>query len=172
MPTLDQLVLILLLVAVALGAYGAYRLKQLWGEQSLGRLVSVDTGPGSGPTLRSPRWRIAGRPDEIQELRDGRWVPVEWKTRSAPRGGPLPSHRVQLLAYCLLCEEAKGSAPPYGILRYGDGIEFKVPWDASARSELWRLRSEMARRYDGRASPSPGKCAGCRWRDGCDARAV
>lgn len=162
----------LLLVAVALAAYGAYRLRELGEDRALGRLVAVDAGPTPGPLLRAPSWGIAGRPDEVRALPDGRWVPVEWKTRAAPARGPMPSHRLQLLAYCLLCEAATGRAPPYGVLRYGDGVEFRVAWDAPARAELWAVRSAMARRYDGRATPSPGKCAGCRWRDGCDARAV
>ncbi|HTT25628.1 MAG TPA: CRISPR-associated protein Cas4, partial [Thermoplasmata archaeon] len=98
------------------------------------------------------------------------WVPVEWKSRPAPAYGPAPSHRVQVLAYCLLCEETRGVPPPFGILRYGDGSEFRIPWDGAARAELLALRWAIARPYDGRALPSPGKCRGCRWREGCDAR--
>ncbi|MCI4362817.1 MAG: PD-(D/E)XK nuclease family protein [Thermoplasmata archaeon] len=133
-----------------------------------GRLRSVDLPGQPGPVLRSERWRLAGRPDELRELEDGRWVPIEWKSRRAPRGGPPRSHRIQLWAYCLLVEETTGRAPPFGRLRYGDGVEFDLPWDRAARAELARVREEVALRYDGRATPSPARCGKCRFRSGCD----
>ncbi len=136
-----------------------------------GALVAVDVD-GRGPLLRSARYGLVGRPDELRRRRDGRIVPVEFKSRPAPPGGPPPSHRAQLGAYCLLVEEATGVPPPFGILRYGDGREFRVAWDGAARAELVRLRAEMARRYDGRATPARGKCAGCRWNRVCDVRAA
>jgi CRISPR-associated exonuclease Cas4 len=157
-------------VAVGLVTYGALRLRESSRDLRRGRLVGVDDGAGRGTTLRSARWRLAGRPDEIRALADGRWVPVEWKSRATPRTGPAPSHRIQVLAYCLLVEEVRGRAPPFGILRYGDGQEFRIPWTPASRSEVIALRRAIAAQYDGRALPSPGKCRGCRWRDGCDAR--
>lgn len=166
LPRLD--LALALLVALAVVAVAALRLRAAARLDRRGRLVAVDTG--NLRPLRSERYRIAGRPDEIRARADGRWVPVEWKTRAAPRGGPLPSHRMQLLAYCLLCEEATGRAPPYGLLRYGDGTEFRVPWDRAARAELLRLRAELARPYDGRSAGSVAKCAGCRFRAICDVR--
>lgn len=158
--------------AIAVAAYAAAQLRRAGREARYGRLVAVDAGPGPSVPLRSERYRLAGRPDEVRARRDGRWIPVEWKTRDAPRNGPLPSHRLQLLAYCLLCEERTGLPPPYGVLRYGDGTEFRVPWNAAARRELLEVRAALDRPYDGRATPSPGKCGGCRWRSICDARAV
>jgi CRISPR-associated exonuclease Cas4 len=156
--------LLLLLAGAALLARILLR-----GRRGPGRLHSVDLPSRPGPLLRSERWRLAGRPDEIRELPDGRWIPVEWKSRRAPRDGPPLSHRIQLWAYCLLVEETTGRAPPYGQLRYGDGVEFDLPWDQAARAELARIREEVAQRYDGRATPSPGRCRGCRYRSGCDA---
>ncbi len=140
-------------------------------EAHLGRLVSVDEGPGRAPLLRSERYSMAGRPDEVRRLQDGRQVPVELKSRSTPRGGPPRSHRIQVWAYCLLLEETTGVAPPFGILRYSDGGEFRLAWDR-ARTELLALRAELFRPYDGRATPSVARCAHCPWRDVCDARAV
>ena len=139
-------------------------------EARRGRLVAVDTRGTPGPLLRSERWRISGRPDEIRALADSTWIPVEWKSRPAPVRGPLPSHRMQLLAYCLLCEARTGKAPPYGILRYGDGREFRIAWDREARDELFDLRRAMDRPYDGRHLGSVAKCRGCRWRSICDRR--
>ncbi len=163
---------VLLAVAAGLIAYGVWRLSQSSEDLRRGRLVGVDAHPGEGRSLRSERYRLVGRPDELRELPDGRWIPVEWKSRRAPGSGPAPSHRIQVLAYCLLCEEVRGVPPPFGILRYGDGREFRIAWDAGARAEVLQLRRAITQRYDGRALPSPGKCRGCRWRDGCDARSA
>ena len=156
-------------IAVAAGAR-ALAVRRREGE--LGHLVSVDEGPGRTPLLRSDRYAMAGRPDEVRRLRDGRQVPVELKSRSTPRGGPPRSHRVQVWAYCLLLEETTGVPPPFGILRYSDGGEFHLTWDRSARSELLALRNELLQPYDGRATPSVARCSRCPWRDACDARAV
>ena len=155
-----------LVVAVTAGAALAARRR----ERARGELVAIDAG--AAVTLRSPRYRLSGRPDSIRRLPDGRLVPIELKTRAAPPRGPLPSHRVQLEAYLWLVEETSGRAPPYGLLRYGDGTELRVPWTAEARSEVGRLRAELARPYDGRATPSPAKCGRCGWRDVCDVRAT
>jgi CRISPR-associated exonuclease Cas4 len=163
-----EFALLLILVAVLLLAYSAARRA----GRGPGRLRSVDLPSAPARLLRSETWRLAGRPDELRELPDGRWIPIEWKSRPAPRGGPPRSHRVQLWAYCLLVEETTGRAPPFGRLRYGDGVEVDLVWDAAARRELRQLREELARPYDGRATPSPARCRRCRYRDGCDVRAA
>jgi CRISPR-associated exonuclease Cas4 len=140
--------------------------------QSGGRLVRADLPHLPGMSLRSHRFRLSGRPDEIRELPDGRWVPVEFKSRSAARSGPPASHRVQVAAYCLLIEETTGRAPPFGLLRYGDGSEFRVEWTDAIRDDLVHLLRELAAPYDGRARPSRGRCARCAWRFACDQAAV
>jgi CRISPR-associated exonuclease Cas4 len=160
--------LVLLLVGLALAAWGARALSDRRREAALGRLVAVDAGAPA--LLRSYRYRLQGRPDALRRSADGTVVPVELKSRATPRGGPARSHLVQVWAYCLLVEESTGRAPPFGVLRYADG-EFRVRWDAAARTELLALRAELARPYDGRASPAPGKCARCPWVGVCDARA-
>jgi CRISPR-associated exonuclease Cas4 len=138
-------------------------------ERAVGPLVAVDAGRPR--TLRSERYRIVGRPDELRRLADGRLVPVEFKSRAAPAQGPPPSHLVQVRAYCLLIEEETGAPPPYGVLRYSDG-EFRVRWDERARRELLSVRTELLRPYDGRATPSLARCARCPWSGVCDARAT
>jgi CRISPR-associated exonuclease Cas4 len=138
-------------------------------DAARGALVAIDAGRAS--TLRSNRYRLVGRPDELRRLSDGRLVPVELKSRPTPPRGPTPSHVAQVRAYCLLVEETTGASPPYGVLRYADG-EFRVRWDDRARDELLRVRVEMLSRYDGRATPSPGRCARCPWVRVCDARAT
>lgn len=113
------------------------------------------------PQMESARFHLRGRPDELRRAPDGRLVPVEIKSHAAPRGGPLPSHRAQLLAYCLLIEEQFGVPPPYGILCYGDGTEFRVAWNAAARTEVLAGLARLGGLYMGEADPSPGKCGRC-----------
>ncbi len=167
----------LLLAVATVGALGvlaasARALGRLAHERATGALVAVDLGATPGPRLAAPRYRLAGRPDELRRRPDGRLVPVEFKSRNAPPGGPPASHRLQVAAYCLLLEETTGRPPPFGRLRYGDGTEFEVPWDADQRAELLALLREMRRPYDGRARPSPRRCARCAWRPRCDAAAA
>jgi CRISPR-associated exonuclease Cas4 len=162
-----------LLVAGGLVAVAALRALSLRRREArFGALVAVDDRPGGSPLLRSERYRISGRPDELRQTAAGPWVPIEFKSRRSPRYTVPRSHRIQVAAYCLLVEETTGVAPPYGMIRYGDGGEVRVAWDRAARAELLQLRAEMAHRYDGRATPSVARCARCPWRDACDARAV
>lgn len=132
-------------------------------------LVSVDTS-SAGTRLRSDRWGLVGRPDELRRLPDDRLVPVEVKSRARPGRGIPDSHRLQVYAYLALLDDQPGGAAPFGILRYGDGGEVRLPWDAAARSELSRTIAEARRPYDGRARPGPGRCPRCPWFEGCDAR--
>lgn len=156
-------------VGLGLALWGGRALAARRREASLGALVAIDAGRPA--ILRSLRYRIQGRPDALRELPDRRWVPVETKSRASPRSGPMRSHLVQLWAYCLLVEEETGRSPPFGVLRYSNGA-FRVPWDEEARRELFRVRDELLRPYDGRATPSPSRCARCRWFSACDARAA
>lgn len=159
--------------AIALGGVllvlATRSLRHRFRERRLGRLVRVDT---EGPTpLRSRRYRLVGRPDELRVRRDGRVVPVELKQRSSPYRGAFYSHTVQLWAYCLLVEETTGRAPPFGVLRYRDR-DVVVPWNPAARQALLTIRREASAPYDGRADPTPGKCLRCAWSERCDASAA
>ena len=158
---------VVLLLGLGLAVWALRALSQRRDDLARGELIAVDAGRPA--TLRSERYRLVGRPDELRRLRDGRVVPVEFKSRSTPPRGPSPSHVVQVRAYCLLLEESTGAPPPYGLLRYSDG-EFRVRWDDRARDELLRLRAELRRPYDGRATPSRARCARCPWFGACDAR--
>jgi CRISPR-associated exonuclease Cas4 len=172
LPPLNDLLVLLAVVAVGLLVVGI-ALRALFArsrDQGLGSLAAVDAG--ASVLLRSPRYRLSGRPDVLRRRPDGRLVPVELKSRRSPPRGPLPSHIAQVRAYCLLVEESTGRAPPFGVLRYSDGAEYPVAWNREARAEILALRAELDRPYDGRATPSRAKCAGCPWRAVCDARAV
>lgn len=135
-----------------------------------GAPVAFDDGARTPVDLYDPTLRLAGRPDEIRRTRGGLTVPVEVKTRAAPRNGVYPSHRLQVEAYALLLERSTGRAPAYGIVSYGDGVARAVPWNREARDEVLRTLALVRGPYDGRATPSPRKCAGCRWRERCDVR--
>lgn len=163
---------VLAVVGVATLAAALYALTRRRAERRYGSLVAVGEGPQRSPPLVSERWRLSGAPDELRQMPDGSIVPVEWKLRSAPPGGPYPSHRVQVWAYCLLVEETWGRPPRFGVVRYGDGTEFRVPWDRRAREDLVALRRAIARPYRGEATPSVGRCQGCAYRASCDARAA
>lgn len=172
LPTLtseEEVALLLVVVGLVLAAWALRALSRRRREAATGELVAVDAGRPA--TLRSERFRLMGRPDALRRLADGRLVPVEIKSRTTPGRGPSPSHVVQVRGYCLLVEEATGTSPPYGVLRYADA-EFRVRWDADARAELLALRAELLRPYDGRATPSRAKCARCPWVGVCDVRAT
>lgn len=157
------------LLGVVLGAAGAGLLARRARDARAGALLRVET---DGPLLlRSERFRLTGRPDELRRTSDGRVVPVELKRREAPERGAFFSHTVQVWSYCLLIEEATGRSPPFGVLRYRDREE-RVPWNAVARRALLDLRRRAALPYDGRAEPSVGKCRACAWSERCDASAV
>lgn len=159
---------------LVVGAWGllasVWFLRAVGRERRHGSLRSVDAGAPRAPIVAASLG-LVGRPDELRELADGRPVPIELKSRSGPRSGPLASHRVQVEAYCLLVEAATGRSPPYGVLRYGDGTEWEIPWDAAARARTTARLRAVRRPYDGAATPSPAKCRGCGYRGRCDARA-
>jgi len=164
---IDALVPVVLLVGAAGAGLSAWALFRRHAESRWGTLSAIDAGRPE--TLRSERYRLVGRPDVVRRAPDGRRIPVEAKRRSAPAGGPFRSHVVQVWAYCLLLEEVDGRPPPFGVVRYADG-EFRVPWTRAAREELLAIRRAVGAPYDGRATPSAGRCGGCRWAPGCDAR--
>lgn len=159
----------LVILGLGLAVWGVRALAARRRDNALGALVAIDAGRPA--VLRSYRHRIQGRPDALRQLSDGRWVPVETKTRASPPHGPARSHLMQVWAYCLLVEEETGRSPPFAVLRYSNRA-FRVRWDAPARRDLLRLRAELLRPYDGRATPSPKRCARCPWFTVCDARAV
>jgi CRISPR/Cas system-associated exonuclease Cas4 (RecB family) len=165
---LELLVGIVGLVLLGVGAWALVRIVRARGS---GTLVAADDGRAPPLDLVSEEFGLVGRPDEIRRRSDGRLVPVEIKSRVAPPSGVLGSHRVQVEAYCLLLESTSWRSPPYGLVVYRGGIERIVPWDARARHEVTCFLAELRSPYDGRATPTPGKCRGCRWHDGCDARA-
>lgn len=164
-----EFALVLVLGGVGLAVWGLRALATRRSESAVGTLRAIDAGRSA--RLRSNRYQLQGRPDALRQAPDGRLVPVEVKSRTSPATGPARSHLVQVWAYCLLVEETTGRSPPFGVLRYADR-EYRVVWDPAARHDLLALRAEVARPYDGRATPSPARCARCAWVDACDVRVL
>src|SRR5438034_2745784 len=102
--------LMLVLLAVGILALSA-RARRLHGLPG-GAVVYSDTGASEveARPLYSPRYGITGKPDYLMATRQG-LVPVELKpTRTDSE--PQESHLLQVLAYCLLLEDAEGKPPP------------------------------------------------------------
>ncbi len=172
------LLALLILALVALTVWALYRAAHppYAGRE---RVLAVDlegrgrTGlpptVGRVPGMTSGRLGLTGRPDELRSDERGNLYPVEIKSGSpAPGGRPYPSHRMQVLAYCALLEESRGITPPFGLLVYGEGSEFRIPWNEGTRRELLDLLDRMGRPYDGSVAPSYPKCVRCRYRDLCE----
>src|SRR5437879_12680200 len=83
-----------------------------------GDLVYIGSTAEKPKLFVSKKHGLSGRPDAI--VMDGdHHIPVELKTGRVPRG-PLFSHILQVVAYCVLLEEEFGKPPQDGILPHGD----------------------------------------------------
>ncbi|MBX9875737.1 MAG: Dna2/Cas4 domain-containing protein [Beijerinckiaceae bacterium] len=151
--------MLLAALALLLWLYLRRRVETLPGE------VTYQDGPGAR-TLVSHRHRLAGRPDYVTRGKRG-LVPVEVKSRASGRSGPRPGERAQLLAYCLLVEEALGEPVAHGVLRYADRA-VTVPFGDRERREVAALLEQMDAEGDPRRShDQAARCRGCGFRDRC-----
>ena len=129
---------------------------------------SDDSGE-SAALLSDEKIGLRGRPDQIVKI-DDQFIPVEQKTGKIPMK-PHDSHRMQLLAYLHLVNETTGSAPEYGILRYGGEALYTVAWDDSAKIDLYSSIQEIQRlMVEGGAKRNHervGKCRNCSRRAKC-----
>jgi CRISPR-associated exonuclease Cas4 len=108
-----------------------------------GELVYEDAD-GQGETLSSEQYPLAGKPDYVVQLPDGRPVPIELKLGVEDASAPYNNHVVQVGAYCLILEDYFAVAPTHGILRYADR-EFTVEYTPALRKKVIRLLGEMER---------------------------
>ena len=122
----------------------------------------------SSKAFKSDKYGISGRPDYIIKLGE-KLIPVEEKTGRTPRG-PLYSHIIQVTAYCLLLEDAHGTAPPYGIVKYPEH-EFEIEYNEDQKKLLLSKVAEMRRAAQAgdvhRNHDRPGKCKFCSRREVC-----
>ena len=84
--------------------------------------------------LRKGRYELAGRPDYVVRSARG-LVPVEVKSRACGSRGPYAGERAQLLAYCLLTEDALSGTVTSGVLEYRDR-RISVPFGERERQEI------------------------------------
>ena len=114
---------------------------------------------------------ISGRPDYIIKLGD-HLIPVEAKKGRTPQG-PLFSHIIQVAAYCLLIEEATGTRPPYGVVKYPEQ-EHEIEYNDDMKKVLLEKVQEIRRAQDEgeahRNHKRPGKCRSCSRRTVCPER--
>ena len=136
-----------------------------------GDLVYIDSEKEKPKLFVSKKLGLSGRPDAV--VMDGEHhIPVELKTGRVPRG-PLFSHILQVVAYCVLLEEEYGRAPPYGIVRYGE-TAYEIEYNDDQRKLLIQKLAEMqaaiAKGGAHRNHSRPGKCIHCSRRAGCPER--
>ena len=108
-----------------------------------GELVYEDAD-GQGEPLSSSAHPLAGKPDYVVKLPDGRPVPIELKPGVHDATAPYSNHIIQVAAYCLILEDYFEQAPTHGILRYADR-EFTVEYTPALKKKVIRLLSEMAK---------------------------
>jgi len=108
-----------------------------------GKLVYEDAD-GLGEALTSRDYPLAGKPDYVVQMPDGRPVPVELKLNVHDASAPYSNHVVQVGAYCLILEDYFEQPPTHGIVRYAD-CEFTVEYTPALRKKVIRLLNEMAK---------------------------
>lgn len=136
-----------------------------------GDLVYVDSEAARPKLFVSKKYGLSGRPDAVV-MEGEHHIPVEIKTGRVPRG-PLFSHILQVVAYCVLLEEEYGKAPPYGIVRYGDTnyeIEYNPDQKGLLLQKLDEMRAAIAKGEAHRNHNRPGKCVHCSRRGVCPER--
>jgi CRISPR-associated exonuclease Cas4 len=165
------LLLALLLLALALGAYVSLGRWSRGRRRELGlaegTVVAADDSRLGSPTLRSERLGLVGRCDHL--VRVGRaYVPVEQK----PRARRLhPSHVLQVGALCLLVEDVSGVRPPYGVVVLAGGVRERVPFTAALERDVRATMAEMRRVLATGEAPGPRwvapTCRACGYRPVC-----
>lgn len=134
-----------------------------------GKLVYEDAD-GLGEALTSRDYPLAGKPDYVVELSDGRPVPVELKLNVHDASAPFSNHVVQVGAYCLILEDYFEQPPTHGIVRYAD-CEFTVEYTPALRKKVIRLLNEMAKCSEQQRPPLKSqvakKCRPCAFKAIC-----
>ena len=134
--------LIVLLVAAVLLYLYLSRLAR--GERSaIGlnkeEVVSADDSATGMPTLRSKRYGLVGRPDQIVRV-GSVLIPVEQKPKARHvQQSPV----LQLAAQCLLVHDVYGVRPPYGLLVLNDGKQERVEFTPALERRLLDTLEQM-----------------------------
>ncbi len=130
-------------------------------------IVSADDSAQGMPTLRSNRYGLVGRPDQL--IRVGRMlIPVEQKP-SARR--MQESHVLQVAAQCLLVHEVYGVRPSHGLLVLAGGQHERVEFTPALEERLLSTMAQMRAVLRADAEPGPrwvaAKCRACGYRETC-----
>ena len=165
-----SLILIFLAMAVMLLIHSG-RLQKRTGMPG-GQVIYSDheTWYPNAESLHSSKHRLVGKPDYLVQKINGEIIPVEVKSRLAPKS-PLDGHVLQLAAYCMLVEETYGRRPSYGILHYKDRA-FAIDYTEKLEQQLLDLLIDM--RHDHHAADLDRThenlhlCAACGFRERCD----
>ena len=162
-----------LLLIIILGLTALYIiiriLKSFTGPLKYGRVISADHANWrETKSIYSRRYNLAGKPDYVVNSREG-IIPIEVKSSSTPRYGPYESHKLQLMAYCLLLEEKYGTPPPFGVIQYGDGHQIKIKYTPQLKQDLINIMQEMRSLTLPRGwHPDPHRCRNCSLREKCN----
>lgn len=119
--------------------------------------------------LVSLRYGLTGKPDYMVETAEG-LVPVEVKSRDSLSSGPYASDSAQLIAYCVLVEDAIGVTPPYGVIQYADR-PWRVQYNRQMRERVLLVIQRMRDASEShRSHTQPGRCCACGFRTVCEER--
>ena len=130
-------------------------------------IVSADDSTQGMPTLRSKRYGLVGRPDQL--IRMGRMlIPVEQKPTARRMQ---QSHMLQVAAQCLLVHEVYGVRPSHGLLVLASGKEERVAFTPALEARLLHTMAQMRALLRADAEPGPrwvaAKCRPCGYRETC-----
>jgi len=164
----------LILLALALGLW-------LWSRSLAeaaglpeGKVIYTDGGTwfGNDDILISRQLRLAGKPDYLVEEVDGMIVPVELKSKKAPKE-PYEGHILQLAAYCLLVQENYNVRPHYGIIQYKDrafAVDFTADLEEDLLDVLADMREDLYEQDVDRDHNDWRRCSRCGVRAHCNQR--
>jgi CRISPR-associated exonuclease Cas4 len=130
-------------------------------------IISADDSALGTPTLRSTRYGLVGRPDQLVSV--GRMlIPVEQKPRARRMQ---QSHVLQVAAQCLLVQEVYGVRPSHGLLVLAGGKQERVEFTPALERRLLNTMAQMRSLLRVDAEPGPqwvaAKCRSCGFRETC-----
>lgn len=120
--------------------------------------------------LYDPELELVGKPDYVIKDENGRVIPIELKSGTAP-GYPWDSHIIQLAAYCHLVEHHFGQRPSYGIIQYQNKsftIYYTKELESKLHSVIAQIRQVEQSQSAQRSHNSPSRCHGCGYAYLCD----
>lgn len=170
--TKPALLLIIILTLTAI--YIIYRLRSAsFGALKYGRVMMADHSNWR-PCTRSffsKNFLLTGRIDYVIDVGGGMIIPVEVK--STPwRGRIYDSHRMEVGTACLLIEEQYHVPPKYGVIQYGGGETFEIPYTQDLKQQVLQIMQQMrSLQLPHGWRPDPRRCRSCSMRLKCN-RAV